>query len=149
MKASIGLNRTLFQLICLFAIGSALAQQPRIDSIHVYEQVIEGPITSAKANALIWRLHQQDAEHTTLKGEELVTVRETMQTYKPLRHTYGTFEELQHMAMVFSGGRPLAFAVTDDLDLLINFTARTEYRISSLSDHLYVRALLAKMLMER
>src|SRR5688572_25897130 len=105
----------LLRLICLLLImipiDHVMAQQQRIDSIHVFKQSIEGPVSSAKANALIWRLHQQDAEHTTLKGEELVTVRETLRTYKPLRHTYGVIEELEHMAMVFSGGRPLAFAI--------------------------------------
>jgi hypothetical protein len=50
--------------------------------------------------------------------------------------------------MVFSGGRPLVFGVTQDLERLINLTARQEYRISGWEEHLYIRSLLAKLLVE-
>lgn len=38
--------------------------------------------------------------------------------------------------------------MADDLDLVINFTARAEYRISGLTDRIKVRALLARMVVE-
>ena len=50
--------------------------------------------------------------------------------------------------MAFSQGRPLAFGVTEDLGRVINFTARKEYRISSLMEHLTVRTILGKLLVE-
>ncbi len=50
--------------------------------------------------------------------------------------------------MGFSGGRPFTMGVADDLDLIINLTARTEYRISGMTDRIKVRALLAKMVVE-
>jgi hypothetical protein len=131
-------------LFCLASFASA----QKIDSVHVYKKSWEGTISSAKANAMVWRLHQQDAPHATLKGAELASVTETMKTYKPSRHTFGQLKDLEHLAMVFSGGRPLAFGVTEDLDVLINFTARQEYHIFSFSDHLRVRALLAKLILE-
>ncbi|MGV3636019.1 MAG: hypothetical protein ACO1NQ_00100 [Flavobacteriales bacterium] len=128
-------------------LGSVLAAQP-MDSIHVYKRVPEGTYSSAKANALAWRLHQQDASHRTLKGSDLDVVREAMAEYRPQRHTYGALPGLSHVAMAFSGGRPVAFGVTDDLGLVINFTARTEYRISTWAEHLAVRALLSQLLVE-
>ncbi len=136
----------VFAAFWMLMSGSMAAQ--RIDSVHVYKKSWEGSISSAKANAMVWKLHREDAPYTTLKGSELATVTETMKTYKPSRHTFGELKELEHLAMVFSGGRPLAFGVTDDLDVLINFTARTEYHISSFSDHVRVRALLAKLILE-
>jgi hypothetical protein len=120
----------------------------RIDSVHVYKKSWEGTISSASANAMVWRLHREDAPHTTLKGDELASVTETMKTYKPSRHAFGQLKDLEHLAMVFSGGRPLAFGVTNDLEVLINFTARQEYHISSFSGHVRVRALLAKLILE-
>ena len=50
--------------------------------------------------------------------------------------------------MAWSGGRPFTIGVMDDLDVIINFTARTEYRVVGTTDRLRVRALLAKMVVE-
>lgn len=138
--------RPLCALAFLCLAGSSVAQE--LDSVHVYQRVVEGSYSSAEANALAWRLHRQDAPHRTVKGSDMEVVGDALDTYSPLRHTYGTLPELTHVAMGFSGGRPIAFGVADDLGLVINFTARKEYRISTWSEHLTVRALLAKLLVE-
>ena len=138
--------RYILVFLVLWYACPAMAQ--RIDSVHVYRKSWEGTISSARANAMVWRLHREDAAYTALKGSELITVAETMRTYRPSRHTFGELKDLEYLAMVFSGGRPLAFGVTEDLDVLINFTARTEYHIASFSDHVRVRALLAKLILE-
>jgi hypothetical protein len=138
--------RPLCALAFLCLAGSSVAQE--LDSVHVYQRVKEGSYSSAEANALAWRLHRQDAPHRTVKGSDMDVVGDALDTYSPLRHTYGTLPELTHVAMGFSGGRPIAFGVADDLGLVINFTARKEYRISTWSEHLTVRALLAKLLVE-
>lgn len=129
------------------SVGLLVAAQP-LDSIHVYERVPAGVYTSAKANALAWNLHRAGAPHRTLKGSELGVVREAIDEYRQQRHTYGALPNLSHVAVAFSGGRPMAFGVTDDLDRVVNFTARTEYRISTLSEHLAVRALLMRLMVE-
>ena len=136
-----------FALAIPVLLSLALSAQP-MDSIHVYKRVPMGTYSSARANALAWQLHQQEAPHRTLKGSELDVVREAMAEYRPQRHTYGALPGLSHVAMAFSGGRPVAFGVTDDLGRVINFTARTEYRISTWAEHLAVRALLSQLLVE-
>lgn len=133
----------LFVLCCATVLS---AQQ--LDSIHVYKRVPPGAYSSAKANALAWELHRQDAPHRTLKGGDLGAVHEAMDEYRPQRHTYASLPGLSHVAMAFSGGRPLAFGVTDDLGLVINFTARTEYRIYTWAQHLTVRAILSTLLVD-
>jgi hypothetical protein len=138
------------RLICsvfVLCFGWSAAAQS-MDSIHVYKRVPVGIYSSAQANALAWRLHKQDAPHHTVKGSDINVVREAMGEYRPQRHTSGTLPELTHVAMAFRGGRPVAFGVADDLGLLINFTARTEYRISTWTEHLTVRTLLSKLLVQ-
>jgi hypothetical protein len=130
-------------LICTYSHAQ------NIDSVHVFKQLPPAKYTSASATALAWQLHQQHAAFTTVKGDELSILREALAGYTPGRHTFGDLPDLSNLAIAFSGGRALAFGVADDMDLVINFTARTEYRISSLSDHLGVRALLVKMLLTR
>lgn len=124
----------------------ALAQ--RIDSVYVFKWQADGRQTVASAHTLGWRLHLSHAPHTTLKGPELATVSEAVRTYRPATQVPGPLPDLAHVAMVFSGGRPLVFGVTDDLGRLINLTARQEYRISGWEEHVYIRALLAKLLVE-
>lgn len=135
-------------LLGLFLLLTGLLSAQRMDSVHVFKRVPEASYTSASANALAWKLHQDNAPHRSLKGEDLGIVGEAMAQYKAQRHIYGALPELSHVAIVFSGGRPVAFGVTDDLDRVINFTARTEYRISTWSEHLTVRALLARLVMD-
>jgi len=135
-------------LVGLFAALSAgVAAQP-IDSVHVFKKIAAAAYTSASANALAWRLHQQNAPHRTVRGNDIGIVREALSDYEPSRHTYSALADLTHLAIAFSGGRPVAFGVTGDLDRVINFTARTEYRISTWAEHLRVRALLATLLVE-
>jgi hypothetical protein len=138
--------RSLLVLLAVLCMGRCIAQ-PRIDSVHVYRSFPAGKYTSAVANAMAWQLHRMDAPHTTVKGEELAVVTEALDAYEPGRHIYRDLPGLSHLAMAFANGRPLAFGVADDMDLVIDFTARTEYRISSLTDHLKVRAVLAKVLL--
>ncbi len=135
-------------LLGLFAAMSAMAAAQRIDSVHVFKKIPPAAYTSASANALAWRLHKEDAPHRTVRGKDIGTVREALSDYKPSRHTYAPLADLTHLAIVFSAGRPVAFGVTGDLDRVINFTARTEYRISTWTEHLRVRALLATLLVE-
>ena len=134
-----------FALFLLLA-GTACAQ--RIDSIHVSKQLPAGQYTSASANAMAWALYQKHAAYTNVKGDRMATATEAMKSYTPLRHNFRPLPGLQYLAMGFSGGRPFTMGVADDLDLIVNFTARTEYRISGMTDRIKVRALLAKMVVE-
>lgn len=134
-----------FALFLLLA-GTASAQ--RIDSIHVFKQLPPGQYTSATANATAWTLYQKHAAYAAVSGERMATASEAMKSYTPLRHNFRPLPGLQYLAMGFSGGRPFTMGVADDLDLVINFTARTEYRISGVTDRIKVRALLARMVVE-
>lgn len=128
------------------AVDVACSQS--LDSVHVYRTIPTVTYTSASANALAWRLHNEHAPHRTVKGSQLSSASEALSNYKPVRHAPGKLEGLAHVAIAFSNGRPVAFGVTEDLGLIINFTARMEYRISSMAEHVRVRALLARMMLE-
>ncbi len=137
-----------FFAACLALHIAVGAQAQRIDSIHVFTQLPPGPYNSASANATAWALYRKNAAFTTVKGERMATASEAMRSYTPLRHNFRPLPTLQHLAMGWSGGRPFTLGVADDLDLVINFTARTEYRISGMTDRIRVRALLARMVVE-
>lgn len=139
------LYRALLSLA--FALCAMLLHAQHIDSVHVFKSLPPGSYTSATANAMAWQLHRNNAPHTTVKGSEMSAVTEALKEYTPTRHVYRPLPELTNLAMAFAGGRPLAFAVADDMDLVIDLTARTEYRISSFTDHWKVRAIIAKVLM--
>ncbi len=135
-------------LLCAFALALCVSGQPhKIDSVHVFKAIPRAAYTSASANALAWRLHQAHAEHVTLKGEDMALVREGIAEYKPVTHVPGPLPELTHLAMLFTNGRPVAMGISEDLDRVINFTARTEYRISTISEHMKVRAVLLELMM--
>ncbi len=135
----------------LMAVAMLLALCGRsqdIDSIHVFERLPATKWTSARANAHAWALHRGNARHRTVKGADIGIVREAMALYKPQRHTYGPLPELTHVAMLFTGGRPVALAVDDDLGRVIDLTSRKEYRISTVAQHVQVRALLARLMVD-
>lgn len=142
------MSRTLRSLLVLAALFTAFAlHAQRIDSVHVFKSIPPGKYTSAVANAMAWQLHRAHLPYTTVKGTELQAVTQALNAYTPSRHTYRDLPELTHLAVAFAGGRVLAFGVADDMDLVIDFTARTEYRISTFTDHVKVRALVAKVLL--
>jgi hypothetical protein len=141
LNITIGL--TVLACLCL---GTATAQ--RIDSVHVYQRLAASGFTSASANAQAWRSHRDGAKYRVLMGSQMAEVETALEQYKPTTHVYGSLNDLGYLAMAFSGGRPFAMGVTRDLDRVINFTARKEYRISTWAEHVYVRALLAKLLLD-
>lgn len=120
----------------------------RIDSIHVFKQLPPGAYTSASANAMAWQLHRARAPYTLVNGARMATARQAMESYRPGRHTSRPLPALYKLAMAWSGGRPFTLGVMDDLDLVVNFTARTEYRLTGVADRVRVRALLARMVVE-
>lgn len=137
--------RSLGCLALIAMCGPSNAQA--IDSVHVFDALTVGGHTSASAHALAWRLHRADARHVTLKGAEITTVREGLAHYGPAQHRYGPIPDLKHIAMVFTKGRPTALGITEDLDRIINFTARQEYRISTMAEHIKVRAVLMELML--
>lgn len=138
-----------FLLACLsLHLSACCVQAQRIDSIHVFKQLPPGKYTSASANAMAWKLDRDKAPYTVVKGQRMNTASEAMRSYAPARHIYRELPGLQHVAMGWSGGRPFTLGVADDLDLVINFTARTEYRISGMADRIKVRAFIARMVVE-
>lgn len=140
-----GLLRSAVLSLAVFGALPTRAQQ--LDSVHVFKWVPDGKQTVGSANRLVWTLHKQHAGHTTLKGEEMATVSEAVNEYQPSRAVPAALPDLAHLAMVFSKGRCAAFGVTGDLERLINLSDLSEYRISGWSQHLYVRALLADVLL--
>ncbi|MBK9600083.1 MAG: hypothetical protein IPO60_17620 [Flavobacteriales bacterium] len=140
------LRYLLFGLSFLIGTVDALAQ--RIDSIHVFKQLPPRKYTSASANAMAWKLYRSHVPCTVVKGQQMSTAGEAMKSYAPARHIFRDLPGLEHLAMGWSGGRPFTLAVADDMDLVINFTARTEYRISGMTDRIRVRALIARMMVE-
>jgi hypothetical protein len=133
----------------VFMLGTAIAATAqRIDSIHVFKQLPPGNYSSASANATAWALYRKHAAFTSVRGDRMATAREAMASYVPYPHTYRPLPNLYRLAMGFSGGRPFTLGITDDLDLVINFTSRTEYRIAGMTDRVRVRALLARMVVE-
>ncbi len=147
MIHDLNIFKGLITCIVLLLVGHVCAQQ--VDSLYVFKVDAPGPCTSASANALIWRLHHQDAEHDLVVGASLGTAMDAMKEYEPTRFAYGMLDDLKYLIMAFSGGRPMAVGVTEDLGRVINFTARKEYRISSWEEHLRVRALMAKLLLQQ
>ena len=133
--------------LCLF-MGVGAVQAQRIDSIHVFKQLPPGKYTSASANATAWKLYRNHAPFTVVKGQQMSTAGEAMKSYAPDRHIFRELPGLEHLAMGWSGGRPFTLGVADDMDLVINFTAGTEYRISGMTDRIRVRALIARMMVE-
>lgn len=133
-------------LLLWSGVFHAFAQ--RIDSIHVFKRLPPGEYTSASANAMAWKLYRDHAPYTGVKGQQMTTAGEAMNSYAPARHDFRRLPSLEHLAMGWSGGRPFTLGVADDMDLVINFTARTEYRISGMTDRIRVRALIARMLVE-
>jgi hypothetical protein len=137
--------RCSFSALLLLFVAACSGQA--IDSMHVFRRVPTAAHTSASANALAWKLHQEQAAHITLAGAELNAVREAMAHYRPVPHRSGPIPDLGHLAIVFSHGRPMAMGSTGDLDRLINFTARKEYHISTMAEHIKVRAILMELML--
>lgn len=137
----------LFLCLCL-SMGVGPAQGQGIDSLHVFKQLPPGKYTSASANAAAWKQDRNKAPYAVVKGEQMSTAGEAMKSYAPDRHIFRELPGLQHLAMGWSGGRPFTLGVAEDMDLVINFTAGTEYRISGMTDRIRVRAWIARMMVE-
>ena len=144
------LDRRLFRFVTMIIIGflPMMVAAQRIDSVQVFPRLAQGHYSSASANAEAWKLYRAKGAHRTLSGSQMAEVEGVLEQYQPSTHVYGPLDDLTHLAMAFSGGRPVALGVTADLGRVINFTARREYRISTWSEHVMVRALLVKLLME-
>ena len=145
MGTDLHLRHFIGAVFFLALAGNAQAQ--RLYSVHVFRALPPGHYTSASANALAWKLDREHAPYRAIRGDAMATVAEAMTSYQPSKHTYRDLPTLTHVAMAWYGGRPLAFGVADDMDLVINFTAGTEYRISGMTDRIRVRALIAGMLL--
>ena len=74
------------------------------------------------------------------------TLAETLGSYRPNNYKQAALPGLQYVAMAFTKNGLQAIGIADDLGLIVNFTVGREYRISSFSEHMAVRAVLARAL---
>ncbi len=84
----------------------------------------------------------------TLKGSGSDAVRDALAEQLQQWHTYGAMPGFSEVAMAFSGARPVASGVTDDLGRMIDPTACKVFRISTCVEYLALRALLSQLLVE-
>lgn len=141
------LRSVAISLVLAVAGRSAWAQT--LDSVHVFVKLPAAAYTSSGANALAWRFHRSRAEHVTMKGEDIAEIHQALAVYRQVPHRSGPIPDLRYIAMAYTQGRPTAMGMTGDLNRLINFTAREEYTITSLTDHLKVRAALLDLMLDR
>ena len=138
-------HRLVPVMVLLFCTVPASAQQ--IDSVHVFEDIPPGQYTAGSAHALVWKLHREHAPFRSIGKDHMSTLAETLGSYRPNNYKHAALPGLQYVAMAFTKTGLQAIGVADDLGLIVNFTVGREYRISSLSEHVAVRAVLARALL--
>ncbi len=131
----------IFGLLCT---ASMTAQ--KIDSVHVFQHLPPGQYSAGSAHALVWKLYREHAPFRSIGKDHMTTVAELLERYRPDKYKQAALPGLQYVAMAFTKNGMQAIGVADDLGLIVNFTVGREYRISSLTEHVLVRAALARAL---
>ncbi len=143
--ATAGNIRSAFLALGAFIVALAHAQV--LDSVHVFREIPPAAYTTASANSAAWRLQHKHAPSISLRGNDVQAVRDALAIYQVSPHQQSTLPGLAYLGVAWAGGRIFTIGITEDIGVIINFTALNEYRITSWADRLKVRALLTGALL--
>ena len=126
-------------------LGALSASAQVIDSIRIFKSIRAGEYSTSLAETTAWRLHLAGAAYVSIGPAELKGLNEELRKHRPEKHAHSALPGLTHIGFAYTNRTAHVFCLADGHGLIIDLTARWQFRIEDWDDRLELRALLVAL----
>lgn len=126
-------------------LSSTLAPAVRsqaVDSVHVFKAIPSVTYSTSLAETTGWKLQRAGAPFVSVGASDLVDINRDLEQRRPARHVHTTLRSVSHLGFIYLDKAAHVFCLADDESLIIDLTARRQYRIEDWTDRMKLKATL-------
>lgn len=132
-------------LLFLAACATLIGHAQRIDSVHIFQAIPRLAYSTSLAETTGWHLQRSGATYVTIGPADLANVNEGLAQRKPTKHEHTALPGLSHLGFAYLGKAAHVFCLADDDALIIDLTARRQFRFEDWTDRVKLRAALVAL----
>lgn len=114
----------------------------RLDSVHIFLDSPDLAYSTSLAERTAWSLQRSATAYVRIGSTELSDLNRELEQRRPSKHAHAALPGLSHLGFVYLDKAAHAFCLADEQGLIIDLTARRQYRIEDWADRLKLRTLL-------
>lgn len=127
------------------AMGALSATAQVIDSVRIFKAIPQAGYTTSLAETAAWKLHRSGAAYVSIGASDLQGLNEQLEKSHPARHAHALLPQLTHLGFVYMDRAAHVFCLADEEGLIIDLTARRQFRLEDWTDRVKLRAALVAL----
>lgn len=124
------------------SLGLTASGSSQIDSVRIFRDIPQQGYSSSLAETVAWRLRHAGAASISIGTADLAALNSELAERRPAKHVHAALPGLTHIGFLYVNKAAHVFCLADDLGLIVDLTARRQYRIEDWTDRVKLRALL-------
>lgn len=134
------MRHRLLAALLLGAWGPAFGQA--IDSLRIFTSIPAAGYTTSLAEKTGWQLMRERAAFVPLGAEQLADLNTSLRERRPVKHAHQDLPGLSHIGFVYYDRRAHVFCLSLDEGLVVDLTARRQFRLEDWADQMKLKAVL-------
>lgn len=121
------------------------ARSQAIDSVHVFRSIPSAGYSTSLAETTGWRLQRSGAAYVSVGASDLQGLNEQLERHRPVKHMHARLPGLTHIGFIYLDKAAHVFCLAEDEGLIIDLTARRQFRLEDWTDRVKLRAALVAL----
>lgn len=127
------------------AMGALATSAQVIDSVRIFKAIPKAGYTTSLAETTAWKLHRSGAAYVSIGASDLQGLNEQLEKSHPAKHAHALLPQLTHLGFVYMDRAAHVFCLADEEGLIIDLTARRQFRLEDWTDRVKLRAALVAL----
>jgi hypothetical protein len=136
--------RWIVPLVLWILIAQAIQAQA-IDSVRIFKSIPRAGYSTSLAETTGWKLQRSGAPYVSVGASDLQGLNEQLEKRRPVKHTHTQLPGLTHIGFIYLDKAAHVFCLADEEGLIIDLTARRQFRLEDWTDRMKLRAALVAL----
>lgn len=131
--------------LLLFVTGMSAASAQVIDSVRIFRSIPQAGYSTSLAEKTGWQLRHTGAAFVSVGPSELEGLNEQLGKRRPVKHVHSALPGLSHIGFIYLDKAAHVFCLAEEEGLIIDLTARRQFRLEDWTDRMKLRAALVAL----
>ena len=131
--------------LLLSALFVQTVRSQAIDSVHVFRSIPSSGYSTSLAETTGWKLQRSGAAYVSVGTADLQGLNEQLEQRRPERHMHAQLPGLTHIGFLYLDKAAHVFCLAEEQGLIIDLTARRQFRLDDWTDRMKLRAALVAL----
>lgn len=132
-------------LSILIAAGALTVSGQIIDSVRIFRYIPHAGYSTSLAETTGWKLQRSGTPCVSVGTSELQGLNEQLEERRPVKHVHSPIPGLTHIGFLYLDKAAHVFCLAEEESLIIDLTARRQFRLEDWTDRMKLRAALVAL----